>query len=273
MLPSTTCDPPHAVSELLALLAAQEQAQRELDTETVHRIRVAIKQVRAWLKLCHAVTGKTEAGERLAVKLRALSGELAARRDRDVAIQTLHKLVRKYPGKKAQHAAEIITRVLMEAPAEEAERISAAMAYTAMREELQAFSRQIISPEDRDRVIARRFRKVCRRGDAALASEDCGELHAWRKVVKTLGYQLVMAGTRNANTKKLVERLMRLGSKLGDIHDLCFLQGMIDATAARQTGNMDMRPLSKRIARERKRLLQTVRTVFRHVRKCSLPGV
>ncbi|MBI1424937.1 MAG: CHAD domain-containing protein [Gammaproteobacteria bacterium] len=267
MLPSAICEPPHAVTELLELLATQEQAPRDLDAETVHRIRVAIKQVRAWLKLCRAVTGETESNERLVAKLRALSGELAARRDRDVAVQTLHRLLRKYPGKKAQHAVEILARMLVEAPAAEAERITAAMDYAAMREDLQAFSRQAISPEDRDRVIARRFGKMCKLGDAALASEDCGELHAWRKQVKTLAYQLAMAGAGNANTKKLADRLTRLGGKLGDIHDLCFLQGMIDATSARQDSKLDMQPLRKRIARERKRLLQTVRTLFRHVRR------
>jgi CHAD domain-containing protein len=265
MITSPTANASRAGIGLLALLDTLEPAHANLDAEDVHRIRVAIKQTRAWLKLCRGMTGKTAAYHQLVENLRVLSAGLAGQRDRDVALQTLAKLARKYPGKKAQHLIEVLSQQLVMHQPPLPPALDEIVAQ--IRQGLLPFTQQAIPRATQIAVVNRSYTKMCQSGEAALASEACADLHAWRKQVKTLGYQLAMLDLAEPQLKKTIARLSKLGSKLGNIHDLCFLTTMIGETVAQAQLNLDLTPVLKRINKERKTLLETVGKHFQHVCK------
>jgi CHAD domain-containing protein len=247
----------YPVSRLLARLENFNPEQEHRDPEDIHRIRVAIKKSHAWLKLCHIVTGKTEQYKRVVAHLHELSKALAGQRDRDVALQTLAKLGRKYPGHKTQHLLELLSKELMQQPPPKLEALALHETIAQIRHALLPFT-ELQTPADKQlEAINRRYVKVCQHGAVALNSETSHDLHAWRKQVKTLGYQLAIAGMPKSNLKKLT----RLGKKLGEVHDLCILQVMLDESRHDRA----LAPLYKRIAKERKALLKVCRKHHRHI--------
>lgn len=266
MIPIPPADGTRVVSGLLALLETLDLTQPRLDPEVVHQIRVVIKQTCAWLKMCRGLTGNTPAIQQPATLLRSLSAALAGQRDRDVALQTLTKLARKYPGKKAQHLIDELCRVIAgQRPPQSPEMPPLGAVTDQVRQELLPFLQLALPSATQQEVVRRRYTKVCKRGKAALKSRRCAELHAWRKQVKTLGYQLAMVSVNEADMEKLLARITRLGSKLGDVHDLCCLQTLIEETVLPRRQDLAAAPLFIRIDRERDTLLKTIHRLYRHV--------
>ena len=255
--------------DLLDLLAASVPAR--LDTEGVHRIRVAIKQTRAWLKLRRG-DKQLQLDDRPVVDdLRALSAALAGQRDRDVAVQTLTRLARKYPGHKAQLLTQALCQrlSLWQPPARDIQTVSALC--ERIRQTLPPFLQQPVPPQVQVDVLHKSHARQCRRGERALASGACCDLHTWRKRVKTLGYQLQMVTVTVVAGGKLFRLLNKLGKKLGDVHDLCFLQAWVEQMVVEDNITLDPAPLYKRIARERKALLAIAHRDFARV--CAAPLV
>jgi CHAD domain-containing protein len=254
---------PQAGGQLLALLRAFDTAQAEHTPAEIHQIRVAIKRVRAWLKLIRGMSGKSTQYQQVVTALRALSTALSGQRDRDVALHTLTKLKSKYPGKKAEHVIDILTRQFALHP-----EATLDLAFIAARiEELQQIlipvAQQDVPDGDRIALVGRAYRKMCRAGSCALSSQSCSELHAWRKRVKSLTYQLAMIRTDSAEVHKLTQQLTRLGNNLGKVHDLCFLTTMLEALPVQD--DLELAPLYKRISREKTRLLAKVGKRYRFV--------
>jgi len=272
MARNSTSDSNQVVSNLLTLLDTLDLTQTRHDPDIVHRLRVAIKQTRAWLRLCRGLIGNTASYEQLVAKLRIVSNSLAGQRDQDVALQTLAKLARKYPGNKAQHLiGELSQAITSHRPPSPATGQSLSALVDSIRQELPAFLSLAVSVETQQAGLRRGYKKMCKLGQTALKSEHCTDLHAWRKRVKSLGYQLPMAGIHEAGMEKLRVRITRLGNKLGKIHDLCFLQSMIDELTSLPQDDQKLGPLYKRIERERQVLLKTIRKHHRHVCHHPLP--
>ena len=267
MTSTTETEQANAGQELLGLLDMIEATRPALNADEVHNIRVAIKRTRAWLKLCRGLTGKTDAYQNTVENLRSLSDSLAGQRDRDVALETLAKLARKYPGKKARQLIDRFTQAFAQVqPLAQAEP-ALSVTIDAVRQGLTPFTRMVIPAAVEVDVVTRAWTKMCKLGAAALRTEVCADLHAWRRQVKTLTYQLAMTGVGKPEMKKLMTRLTRLGSKLGQMHDLCFLQIMIEDAVAQQPHATDLDPLYKRISKERKALLSGIRKHYQHVCK------
>lgn len=258
----------NAASRLLGLLDELGASRVGLSAEDIHRVRVAIKQTRAWLKLCRALTGKTAGYQQLVKSLGSLSHALSGQRDQYVACQTLRRLGRKYPGKKAQQLIDALSQQLvsMQTPVPDAASLQAVI--EPIRRDLLPFIRLPLPRDIQVSVLRRVYPKMCHAGQAALASEACVELHAWRKRVKTLGYQVAMLEPPLPHTKKLIKLLNKLGSRLGEIHDLCFLQVMVEDAEAQGRLALEPAPLLKRIHRERRHLIASARK--QHARVCLL---
>jgi CHAD domain-containing protein len=258
----------NAASRLLGLFDELTASRVGLSAEDIHRVRVAIKQTRAWLKLCRALTGKTAGYQQVVKNLGSLSHALSGQRDQYVACQTLRRLGRKYPGKKTQQLIEALSQqwVSMQTPVPDAASLQAVI--EQIRRELLPFTRLPLPRATQVSVLRRAYPKMCQAGHAALASETCVELHAWRKRVKTLGYQVAMLESPLPRAKKLLKLLNKLGSRLGEIHDLCFLQEMVEDADAQGRLALEPAPLLKRIHRERRRLTGSARK--QHARVCPL---
>lgn len=250
------------ISELLTLLDATDLTQAMLQPEAVHRIRVAIKKVRAWLKLCRSVSGESDADRQLTARLRDLSTALAGQRDREVARLTLAKLARKYPGKKARLLIEEVSRSLSEKPVEASVVLVASDQIHGLRQDLSPFSQRMIPLETARDAINQTYAKMCQRGKLALKTKQCEELHAWRKQVKTLGYQLAVANSHQDRPAKLHAKIAKLGNKLGKVHDLCFLQAMLVSLVEEGRCHEELKPLYKRIEQERDGLLRGIRKQY-----------
>lgn len=255
---------------LLAEFNTLHVSRRNLLADDIHRLRVAIKQTRAWLRLCRALTGKTAQFEQLMQNLQHLSRILSGTRDLYVALQTLDKLGRKYPGKKAQQLIEELRHAFTAAqtPAPEAESLYPVI--EQIRSDLTSFIRLKPSQDSQLSVIRPAYAKMCQSGEAALATESCADLHAWRKRVKTLGYQLAMLEQSLPHAKKSLVVFNKLGSRLGEIHDLCFLQEMVEDADAQGQFTHEPGPLLKRISRERYRLIALARK--HHEQICPPPA-
>lgn len=257
----------------LALIAALDHLDLTAlthDPENLHRVRVAVKQTRAWLKLCHGMTGRTPAYQQLQDNLRTLSNGLSGQRDQDVALLTLVKLSRKYPGKKVQQLIELVSQRFALRPSPKTNSSLMSNTCDQIRQDLLPYAQQAIPQAIQRKVLSRTYAKMCKIGKAALKSQNCAELHAWRKQVKTLGYQLMMVDCAYAHSRSLSARMTRLGSKLGDLHDLCFLQVLIEETAGQLQSIPDLTPLLKRIAKERERLIGIVRKQDQQMRDIGL---
>lgn len=255
-----------AASRLLTELDALEPMPACLDADRVHRIRVAIKQTRAWLKLLRGATGKTPDHQRVHEDLRDLSVSLSAQRDHDVALLTLAKLASKYPGKKASRLIDALQQELAQHPPALPDVHALNSVKQEIRQALLPFMQQVVDAATQREVVSRTYAKMCKASKVALTSETCADLHAWRKLVKALGYQLAMIPFARPRHKKQIRHLTKLGSKLGDVHDLCFLQIMTEDTQL--TRKFDMTPLLKRIELEFKAQLGAVRKHAQYV--CDL---
>lgn len=251
--------------DLLALLDKIDPSHIALACDDVHNIRVAIKQTRAWLKLCRGLTGQSDTYIQLLDKLRTLSASLAGQRDRDVARLTLARLVRKYPGKKARLLVTTLDQQLAQHSPLSPQAVLDHATLAQLREALLPYTQLEVPPVIQLEVLHRTSLKMCQAGDIALNSEACHDLHAWRKLVKTAGYQMTMIDADKTKRHKLHARLSRLGSKLGLIHDLCFLQAMLEEMAGQLPRELDLAPLFKRIGKERGVLLEAVHKLHRYV--------
>ena len=265
MVKTATIDGNSVGIRLLVALSELDSNNTVLEPEDIHQLRVAIKQTRAWLKL-RGKTGKTPTYHRLLENLRGLSAALSGQRDRDVALKTLAKLARKYPGKKAQRLIDVLSQQLAQRQAPSTERSALSATVDQIRQDLLSFTQQVVACDTQTAKVRRRYAKMGKTAEVALTSESCADLHAWRKQVKTLAYQLDMLQAPDPPRKKLIQQLTKLGSKLGDVHDLCFLQVMIEETLAQAKCELDLAPLLKRIARERKTLIDSVRKHYQSVR-------
>lgn len=255
--------------DLLGLLASLDPVLTNLDDEHVHRIRVTIKQTRAWLKLLRGGKNQQLDDRVVEEQLRALSAALSGQRDRDVALHTLEKLARKYPGKKMQQLSEVFCQQLSQWQPHARDTQMVSEVSKRIQQILPPFVQQPLTPQVQIAVLHKSHAKQCRTGKHALASTTCEDLHVWRKRVKTLGYQLLIVTIRVTQGEKLQRLLTKLGKKLGEVHDLCFLQTMIAQAVTEGKLSQDPAPLFKRIARERKALLEIVHKYYRQV--CDTP--
>lgn len=253
----------------MALFDALAGGPGEVSPEWVHRLRVAVKQTRAWLKLCHVVTGDTPAYRQLVQNLRQLSHALSGLRDREVALTTLAGLARKYPGKKAGCLIEDLCRQLVQTPVVIPDNASLKLLIEQIRRDLPVYAHLMLAPETQHEELDRRYLKMCKAGKRALHTHACSDLHVWRKRVKTLAYQLALAPHSPPSRRRMSARLNKLGHRLGELHDLCFLQTMVEEMAATSQPPLKATPVLERIQRERHRLIESGGKHYR--RLCSSP--
>lgn len=256
-----------AVTELLVVLEGLKPNPADLIESEVHRIRLAIKRARAWLKLCRAATGRTASYQQSVASLRALSQALSGQRDRDVALLTLDSLIRKSPGKKAQRCVNVLIQWIASRPLPAPVEDQLDKLIGRLAQQLKPFLRLEIPDETQLGLIKHAYARMCKAGDVALQSKACEDLHAWRKRVKTLGYQLEMIDCHVANRKKTHLRLGKLGQRLGEVHDLCVLQDIVVGAMQQIHDAPDPTPVLKRIDRERRRLVESAQK--HHARICS----
>jgi len=241
------------------------------EKESIHRLRVATKRMRALLRLLGSRLGAEEyAG--LDTLCRRLARDLASNRDSDVALDTLELLA-------ADGAGSLSCLRLREALMRDGDR-------TCSPAELQTPDWQVIAQKlDSIDLCYRQlplkglhrgdlrngFERGCRRGRKlwrqTRKKADMETLHEWRKAVKTSYYQSQLL--RRSDNR--ADALKCLGSCLGDLHDLDMLEQRL-LERRRWFWQEDLQWLESRLSLRRRDLLERARAYGRQIYGKSAPG-
>lgn len=217
-------------TQLRLLVAHDEGTRAGADPEDLHRMRVAVRRIRAVLRAAHPVLAP-DWGDELRTELGWLGRALGPVRDLDVLLEHLRVLVDDLP--EAERAAAERLLAGLAAEREQArEHMLTALSdrrYPALLRRLAAAVREPLpGPEDGDGPdltgLVRRQYRALRRRATALARDPAGaeddELHRIRIASKRLRYVAELAtpvmGKRAA---KLARAARRLQDLLGEHQD------------------------------------------------------
>jgi len=194
----------------------------------VHGVRKEIKKLRAIFRLIRGEIG-SGAYRKAAKDLRRATRHLAASRDARVTLQALTRLA----GPTAARRFPDIQQGLQQNCRREMRRFrnadSAAEAVRSLRQVNRRVDAFEIKPAAGWAALVPGLRASYRRGRQAYArarrQPSPERLHAWRKQVKNLSYQLqLLCPVWPAPVRGMIAQLSRLGEELGDDHDLLLLQ-------------------------------------------------
>lgn len=211
---------------------------RPLAPPDVHRLRRALKQLRAWCRLL-AAGGQPDA-RRLKNCLRDLAAHYGAARDAQVQLETLQQL-------EAQHGLHFpcsVRRLQVSVPAlVPAPEAAACEEYRSALQRLQQLLERGLPPESALlRGLARSRRKAGKLCVRAWRSRESEALHELRKAVKTLANQYALCVNRQGAAGLEYQRLDQLGKELGKCHDLAILRASL-------AGQADTAGLRRELAR------------------------
>lgn len=212
--------------EVARLIRTQtNRARRELKTPTdgaVHAARKALKRARAVLRLVRGVLPR-DRYRSLDRDLRGLGRRLAPARDAAVALGLVDTLQQK--GALDRSAGAVLRDHLQTVRAEAWQALDADTVAT-IRAELHALR---LAPEELPNLdasafhdgLARTYARGHERFAQAVEHPSAETLHAWRRQVKYLGYQLrLLAPAWPLVVRPAARALDALGKALGDEHDL-----------------------------------------------------
>jgi CHAD domain-containing protein len=228
------------------------RAPRPHDGEkAVHRLRVMTKRYRALLRLLEAAAPK-DSVTRARKRLRNISRDLAPYRENAIAQEGLRRL-------------SIQTRVAMgrHAPSHaEPLRSDQERIVDTSKRALSDLSRALMTQEALVNAVDCTFRRSIRRYRKARKHSKRDELlHGLRKSVKELRYELEWLGEhRCARHSKIYRKIVKLGDKLGDAHDLALLEGRL-----RSARNRELKPAIREVALEKKALGRRALKVARKI--------
>jgi CHAD domain-containing protein len=210
----------------------QPSADRE---EDLHQVRLAIKRLRAILRLLRPLVSKTFF-KRENARLRSAARRLARLRDLAVARRTLEQVTDKLASH-LQHAQiqEVFESFLAQTPAsshyDKDREMALQLAARALAEMRQAFH-SLALPDHGWKTIEPGLKKLYRQNRVwmmrASSSNKAEDFHGWRKRVKYYFYLLKMLTTIwPKRLEKTIKCLDRLQDKLGKDHDLSVLKSFL----------------------------------------------
>jgi len=237
-----------------------EQPKKADRTEDIHFVRVQCKRLRALLRLLKPVTN-VEAVQRENTRLRDAGRALSGFRDAFVAGETFQRV---FEGAAPRHMRDASRLLAMK------------QAHTKSKQDLDLALKECAKALHH---IADEFRQLpfSSRGWAALAPgleksyrrarkdyERCADhdtshlgecFHDWRKGVKELTYQLeIFENVDNKDLRQLRKNFRRLGSLLGEDHDLVVFAEHVREREKHYAGLANFRPVRKRLRKRLKEL-------------------
>jgi CHAD domain-containing protein len=252
-----------------------------LITSEGSRFRSAVHESRKTVKKVRAVAAfLTQAGAKLPrrdrKRLKSAAGALSRIRDSAAIVDTFDRVRRRYPGQLPEHTYGIIRRSLVAArdECEARAQLDGAVAEAARRlKKTRKSAREWTAPSiEWSGMVAILAASYRRSRDAMKRARETGQsatLHRWRKEVKTLWYQLRLAGPLTIGVAPLVAQLDRLETELGDDHNLVVLAATLRGCRDLASMRSEMRQIARLAARMRQPLRQRAFALGRriHVRK------
>ncbi|MCI0448040.1 CHAD domain-containing protein [bacterium] len=202
----------------------------EREPRHVHRIRVDIKRLRAWLRLIRNKSG-TFNWRTVDNYFRDSMKKLSAKRDAQVILETLKWLEDKTDKENEQSAIQVIRAHIQFEPG--GHELDWETVRSPLVDIAETLKRQTLSVDSDDMIkkgLKRTYKRTCNYGKKAFSAHTLPEdLHQLRKWVKYLCFQI---GFIQASYPGLYEqirnRLDKLGNRLGRIHDLILVQEKLE---------------------------------------------
>jgi CHAD domain-containing protein len=237
-----------------------EQPKKADRTEDIHFVRVQCKRLRALLRLLKPVTD-VEAVQRESIRLRDAGRALSGFRDAFVTGETFQRV---FEGAAPRHMRDA-SRLLGMKQAHTKNKADLENALKECAKTLHHIAdefRQLPFSSRGWTVLAPGLEKSYRRARKdyeRCADRGAGHLgecfHNWRKGVKELGYQLeIFENLDNKELHQLRKNFRRLGSLLGEDHDLVVFAEHVREREKNYAGLANFRPVRKRLRRRLKEL-------------------
>ncbi|HEX4138940.1 MAG TPA: CHAD domain-containing protein [Candidatus Methylacidiphilales bacterium] len=235
--------------------------------DVIHEVRLLIKRVRALLWFARPSLARTIEAE-ARTQLRKAAQLLAGRRDLTAAQTTFEKMLDEIDSTRERQAVEKTSQVLRarNGTADGHTRENIGKAVKLLCDELDDFAQAVERsgkwPSATKRT-EKAFRVMRKTGKKARRTKDNADFHAWRKKAKRLLYLLEMQdGEATRRHKRMLERVYKLQSTLGDDHDCVVtaqqLPGPTDCgTVAREVTKL----LGERQRRLRKKSVKLARRI------------
>lgn len=254
------------LGEVLEPVKAMRHSKKRLSKKKLHQIRVSIKRARARLNLVRHVAGHQQEITELNRGLKQLNQLYSARRNLDVAQRLLADLLTRMNSSDLRgELLEMREWVRQLDNRQDPDMQSIQMLIDEIDSNYEQLPLVNVKYQDVRKFINNRLGKVCKQGELVLGNGDCIALHNWRKRVKRLFYQLeVLPGGRTAD-RKTRDSLQKLGNWLGKVHDICFLQDMLQRQkgSAVSMANCENSHLMQYFENQRQSLLKKCYKQFR----------
>lgn len=217
----------------------------ESDDEYIHRIRVDIKYLRAWLRLTR-INNESINWKEMDRNLSDQSKHLGLVRDRQALQKTLNVLNKNSRSKKEKAAIKLVINKIEEKPDSE---INIELAKKEIGILLDVFDKNYVDVDSIDSIhekLQLSFKKAKKFGNMVFTNREAEEeIHKFRKWVKHLYYQIkYMGGILSADNKK---ELNKLGKDLGDAHDLLVLKDLLPGLVEKDKLNILNKLINKEI--------------------------
>jgi len=264
-----TADPPAEFSGRAVAAVIEDllqQLQNPEETKAVHRIRVDIKRLRAWLRLVRY--GGDFDWRRHDRRLRDLARQLSAQRDSQVILDTLRWLEQKLEDPAQQRALDQLRSYIGFVPGPDeidwpAVKEALVSEMDTLRSEMECLDSIGIVQEG----LRRTYKRADKRGERAFSSGGgIEDLHQLRKWVKYLYYQIqIIRDTRQDEYGKTHKQLNELGDKLGRIHDLDIVRSRVAQLSGKEVCLQAAAIIERLIDKRMNNLTGRCRRLYRRV--------
>jgi len=240
----------------------------------VHESRKRVKKVRAVAALLKQAGAKLPRRDRR--RLKSAARALSRVRDSSAIIDTFDRVRRRYPKQLPEHTYEILRRGLVAARdrsearaqhdgvvAEAAERLE------KTRKSAKKWTSDSIEWPEMIAILTVSYRRSRNTMKRARVTGQSATLHRWRKELKILWYQLRLARPLMTGVAPLIAELHRLGTELGDDHNLVVLAATLRGCRDLRSMRAEIRQIGRLAARMRQPLRRREFALGRrlHVRK------
>ena len=212
-----------AIEQIELLMAPDCEPTEEL----IHKTRVAIKRLRARIRMLRKLIGDKQYMSVLVEHAKTLSRELSTQRDLDVMSALLSMLAEQQKDATAKAVLEKVKFRMIVAQEDNCFDQETVYGFArTIHTDYNDAQEHTLSDEDVRKFIRKRVRRVFEQGEKVLTDGVCEPLHEWRKDVKTFLYQNELLSEEDELLPK--KPLADLGKKLGRVHDICVLDELVD---------------------------------------------
>jgi CHAD domain-containing protein len=238
----------------------------------IHEARKRVKKVRAVAALLEQAGVKLPRKDRK--RLKSAARALSRLRDRAAIIESFDNVRRRYPKRLPEHSYGVLRHSLVGARKRQEEETKrdgtvadAARQLAKVRRSAKTWTFPSIAVSGLLAVIGESYRHSRKAMKRAAARRQSATLHRWRKKLKTLWYQLRLAGPLTTGIAPMIADVKRLQTVLGDDHNFVVLAAMLRGCRELRPMRAEVRTLERAAERMRQSLRRRALTLGKRVHK------